>query len=144
MNRTAIKIQSTIHRFLYRVSNGRVGSHFFAPVLLLTTTGRKSGQPRTMPLFFLQDGNNWVIVGSNGGNDQPPAWWLNLQANPTAKIQIQDKHFEVISKEARGEDKDRLWLELVKLFPTYAEYRQMTERDIPVVILSPQSVSSTT
>lgn len=137
MNRTWLYIRSNIHRIVYQVTNGRIGSHFGAPTLLITTIGRKSGQPRTNPLFYLEDGQNWVVVASNAGSDKHPAWWLNLQSNPSAQIQIRENQYKATAHTATKEEKDRLWPQLLKLFSNYDDYQQMTEREIPVVILEP-------
>lgn len=135
MNRTWLRIQSNIHRIIYQVTNGRIGSQFGAPALLITTIGRKSHQPRTNPLFYLEDGQHWIVVASNAGSDKHPAWWLNLQANSSAQIRIKDKQYKVTARAATKEEQDRLWPRLLNLFSGYADYQQMTGRDIPVVIL---------
>ncbi len=137
INRTWLRIQSNIHRIIYQVSNGRIGSQFGAPVLLITTIGRKSGQPRTNPLFYLEDGENWVVVASNAGSDNHPAWWLNLLANPSAQIQIEERHYQVTAYAVTKEEKDRLWPRLLNLFSGYDDYQQMTERVVPVTMLEP-------
>jgi F420H(2)-dependent quinone reductase len=135
MNRTWLRIQSNIHRIVYQISGGRVGSYFGAPTLLLTTIGRKSGLPRTTPLFYLEDGQKWAVVASNAGSDQDPAWWLNLQSNPSAQVQIREKQFEVEAYIAQPEVKDRLWSKFVDLFSGYETHQSATERNMPVVIL---------
>lgn len=135
MNRTWLRIQSNIHRIIYQVTNGRIGSQFGAPAVLITTIGRKSGQPRTNPLFYLEDGENWVVVASNAGSDNDPAWWLNLQANPAAQLQIKESQHKVTAHAATKEEKARLWPQLLNLFSGYDDYQQMTDREIPVAIL---------
>jgi deazaflavin-dependent oxidoreductase (nitroreductase family) len=124
------------HEFWYRVSGGLLGGRVGRlPILLLTTTGRKSGRKRTMPLVYLPDGDNMVVIASNGGADQHPAWWLNLRANPKAEVQVGPATKEVVAAKAEGEERERLWRDVVELYHGYDEYRRMTKREIPVVIL---------
>jgi len=107
------------------------------PVLLLTTTGRKSGKPRTTPLTFFHDGDDLVVIASNGGSDRAPDWWLNLQHDPHAVVEIGGNERNVTARAARPEQRERLWVEITATFSGYAKYQQMTERPIPVVLLSP-------
>lgn len=137
MNRTWLKIQSKIHQFVYRISDGKIGSYFGAPTLLLTTTGRKSGQSRTTPLYYVEDANQWAVVASNAGSEHHPAWFLNLQAMPSAKIQIREKQFDVQFRVANKEERDRLWSQFVDIFAGYQTYQNETEREMPIVILAP-------
>ena len=111
---------------------GRVSG---APVLLLTTTGRKSGKRRTTPLLYLRDGETIVIVASNGGRDVHPAWWLNLQTNPEADVQLGKARSPLIASNAAAEERARLWPLLVEMYPGYGDYQKRTKRQIPVVIL---------
>jgi F420H(2)-dependent quinone reductase len=130
------------HEFWYRLSGGLIGGHVGGlPILLLTTTGRKSGKSRTMPLVYLPEGDNMVVIASNGGSDQHPAWWLNLRANPMAQVQVGRDARTVVAEKAKGEDRERLWRQVVEMYHGYDEYRQMTEREIPVVILRPEERS---
>jgi F420H(2)-dependent quinone reductase len=123
---------------VYRRSGGRLwGSLKGAPILLLDHVGRKSGQARTTPLLYMRDGDDLVIAGSRGGSDATPAWWLNLKASPDTTVTVGREHRRIHAHEANPEEKSRLWPELVKMFPDYAEYQRRTNRDIPVVILSP-------
>jgi deazaflavin-dependent oxidoreductase (nitroreductase family) len=123
---------------LYRLTGGRVGGMIRkAPVVLLTTTGRKSGQPRTAPLLALRDGENTVIVASNGGSDRHPVWWLNLQKHPEADLQLGSEKKRVRAERANDEEKARLWPRLVEMYSSYEDYQKKTERAIPVVILRP-------
>ena len=105
--------------------------------MLLTSTGRKSGQPRTAPLLALQDGENMVIIASNGGSDKHPVWWLNLQNQPEAGLQLGSEKKRVRAERANDEEKARLWPRLVEMYASYADYQKKTERAIPVVILRP-------
>jgi len=127
-----------IHRAIYRASGGRVGARLAGlDMLLLTTTGRKSGEPRTQPLACFPDGDAWVVVASNAGQDHHPAWFLNLQANPEARIRIGREERAVRAQVAEGAERERLWPWLKQRNPAYARYERSTERRIPVVILRP-------
>jgi deazaflavin-dependent oxidoreductase (nitroreductase family) len=121
---------------VYRVTNGKAGGRLAGgPVLLLTTTGCKSGRERTVPLLYLPDGENLVIVGSNGGTATHPAWWLNLRSNPEATVEIEGRKTRVRAEEAGRAEKERLWPSLVEMYGGYEGYRRRTDREIPVVIL---------
>jgi deazaflavin-dependent oxidoreductase (nitroreductase family) len=127
-----------LHSFVYRATSGKIGGRMLgSPVLLLITTGRKSGRERTVPLLYLRDGENLVIVGSNGGAATHPDWWLNLRANPEAIVEVGDQKLRVRAKKADPEEKERLWPKLVAMYPSYEDYRRRTDREIPVVLLKP-------
>ncbi|HYP28574.1 MAG TPA: nitroreductase family deazaflavin-dependent oxidoreductase [Blastocatellia bacterium] len=129
------------HTFIYRGTNGAVGGRVAnSPVLLLTTKGRRSGRPRTVPLLYLADGDNVVLVASNGGAVKHPTWWLNLQADPEAEIQIKGAKRRVRAEQAGAEEKRRLWPLLTQMYSGYGRYQEITTRDIPVVILRPAAV----
>ena len=100
-----------------------------------TTTGRKSGEERTVPLLYLRDGESFVVVGSNGGTSSHPAWWLNLKANPRATVEIGYCRLHVWAAEAGPSERERFWPELVAIYGGYESYRKRTDRKIPVVIL---------
>jgi F420H(2)-dependent quinone reductase len=128
------------HAAMYRRTGGKVGGKIGEmPVLLLTTTGRKSGQPRTVPLNYLPDGKNYVVTASNSGRDEPPLWFLNLQSNPQATVQVGRRTIPVTAKEATPQEKARLWAILTRKARQYAEYQKLTERDIPMVVLRPRN-----
>lgn len=132
-----------VHRFAYRVSGGRLGTAFIGmPVLLLTTTGRRSGEPRSVALTYFNDGDRMIVVGSNAGEDRHPAWWLNLREHPDATVQIGGTISRVRAMEAVGAERERLWSELIRRGPAYDEYRLRTDRRIPVVVLQPVKASS--
>ena len=131
------------HIFMYRLSCGLLGGKVGkSRVLLLTTTGRKSGKQRTSPLFYLPDGSNFILVASNGGAARHPLWWLNLQANPQAEVQVRNKHYTVTAREATPEERVRLWPLLVAMYGEYENYQRRTSRAIPVVILTPVEATS--
>jgi F420H(2)-dependent quinone reductase len=130
---------SGIHTALYRSSGGRIGSRIQGmPVVLLTTTGRRSGMSRTVPLLAVRDGDAIVVVGSNGGSDSTPAWWLNLKANPNADIEIGRDRSPVTARKASPDERARLWPRFTSGYPGYAKYAARTAREIPVVILEPR------
>ena len=124
--------------FLYNVSGGRIGGKMGkAPVLLLTTTGRKTGKQRTLPLIYIMDGSAYVITASAGGADKHPGWFFNIRSNPQATIQVKDAHIKVKAEVAGQEKKSELWARLVEVAPNFAGYEKRTSREIPMVILHP-------
>jgi F420H(2)-dependent quinone reductase len=134
----AQRAATKLHSFVYHATNGKVGGRIAGgPVLLLTTTGRKSGREHTAPLLYLRDGEDVVVVASNGGTASHPAWWLNLKANPEATVEVGDRKVGVWAEEAGSEERNRLWPELVEMYGGYEDYRRRTDREIPVVILHP-------
>jgi deazaflavin-dependent oxidoreductase (nitroreductase family) len=137
-NRMMMRMVSGTHEFWYRLTGGLIGGSFgHLPVLLLTTTGRKTGKKRTTPLVYLLDGDNIVIIASNGGSDHHPEWWLNLRAEPNAEVQVGGDVKAVVAAKAQGAERERLWREVNELYHGYDEYSRMTDREIPVVVLRP-------
>lgn len=129
---------TSLHTFVYANTNGAIGGTMMnSPVLLLTSRGRKTNKLRTVPLLYLTDGDDLVLVASNGGATKHPTWWLNLQANPEAQIQLKGTNQRVRAQRASAEEKQRLWPSLVAMYPGYKKYQEITNRDIPVVILRP-------
>jgi len=127
-----------LHRGVYRATGGRIGGRLVGlDMLLLTTTGRKSGLPRTTPMPFYRDGERLVIVGSNGGADVDPLWWRNLQASPVGEVEIGRERLTVRAELASTEERARLWPVLSKWNPNYRRYASKTRREIPVVLLTP-------
>jgi deazaflavin-dependent oxidoreductase (nitroreductase family) len=121
---------------LYRLSRGRVfGKIGGAPVLLLTTTGRKSGEPRTAPLVYLPDGERQVVIGSNV---RTPAWALNLRANPDAEVQVRGKRQSVRGRVTEGEERSALWRRMNEQFEGFDRYEERTDREIAVFVLEPR------
>jgi F420H(2)-dependent quinone reductase len=124
------------HLALYRATGGRIGGSMGAlRVLLLTTTGRKSGQPRTVPLVYFEDGERLVIIGSKGGDPRDPLWWSNLKQTPQATVQIGAESRPVRARLASAEERARLWPRIKQENPAYARYETLTTRPIPVVLL---------
>jgi deazaflavin-dependent oxidoreductase (nitroreductase family) len=108
------------------------------PVLLMTTTGRSSGRPRTAALTYFRDGADLIVIGSFGGSDLPPAWWLNLQRDPRASVLIRGKTSRVTARAATAEEHDRLWPVVTGVHSGYARYQERTARPIPLVMLAPE------
>jgi proline iminopeptidase len=128
------------HVRLYRESDGEEG-HVWregSTILVLTTKGRKTGLDRTVPLIYDWDGERPVIVASKGGAPDHPGWFKNLVQTPQAEVQILDRHIAVTAREAEGEERDRLWAQMNRMWPHYEEYQAKTDRRIPVVVLEPQ------
>ena len=123
----------------YEETNGEVGFLWNdATCLVLTTTGRKSGEPRKFALIFGQDGDRYLLVASKGGAPEHPGWYLNLEANPEAVVQVKGDVIPVTASTASPEEKARLWPIMLEQWPYYDEYQAKTERDIPLIILSPR------
>jgi deazaflavin-dependent oxidoreductase (nitroreductase family) len=116
-----------------------VGRVWNLPILLLTTTGRKSGVSRTTPLCYLIDGDDLVVVASNGGMDWFPDWWLNLQNDPQATVEIGRSRRTVVARAATPDERERLWATLTAIAPGYLEYERRTSRQIPLGILQPEA-----
>jgi F420H(2)-dependent quinone reductase len=134
--RIVMKGLGTLHRWVYRGSGGKLGKTFFgSPILLLTTTGRRTGQPRTWPLTYLPEGNRLIVIASNGGQPNHPAWYLNLRANPQVSVQLGDRVRTMIAQTTEEDERARLWSHVVEEYPAYAEYQRKTDRQIPVVVL---------
>jgi deazaflavin-dependent oxidoreductase (nitroreductase family) len=130
------------------LSSGRIDGHMHKPTqpgrpditvpsLLLTTTGRKSGEKFIFPLYYGKTGDSYVVVASKGGAPQHPGWYRNLLANPEVDLQVGTEKFKARARTATGEERTRLWQVALKFWPPYADYQQKTEREIPVVVLDP-------
>ncbi len=123
----------------YRETDGEEGYLWNgATSLLLTTTGRKSGEPRTSALIFAQDGDDYLVVASMGGAPQHPSWYLNLTDNPEAEVQVKGDHIPVTARTASDDEKPRLWKIVTEQWPNYDVYQTRTDRVIPLVVLSPR------
>ena len=115
-----------------------LGGPGLLPTLLLTTTGRKSGEPRALPLIYGEAGDAYVVVASKGGLPEHPLWFRNLEAQPECEVQVGRKRLRARARVAEGEERERLWARMAKLYPPYDEYqRRAAGRVIPVVVLEP-------
>jgi len=132
------------HLTRYLASNGEDGYLWDArlgggqgmvPTLLLTTTGRKSGNELTLPLIFGRSGASYVVVASKGGAPSHPAWYLNLEANPDVQVQVKADKFTARARTASGEERAGLWRKMVEIYAPYEQYQTRTQRQIPVVVL---------
>ena len=133
------RVTGRLHTALYRATGGRVGHTAGAITnLLLTTTGRKSGQQRTVPLAYMEDAGRFVVVASNGGADRPPSWWVNLRHDPKATVEVGARKVAVRARESTPEERGVLWPRLKAVNPFFGQYEQITARHIPVVILEPR------
>jgi len=129
---------SALHRAMVKASGGRLAGKFRGqPLILLTTTGRTSGKPRTQPLVGLPHDGAWVVVASYGGHDTHPAWYLNLQADPSARVHIGKRDVAVRARDATDVERAQQYPRFVEMLGAYAAYEQATDRKIPVVFLEP-------
>lgn len=127
-----------LHRRAYRLTGGLLGHcSMLGPMLLLTTTGRRTGERRTTPLLYMTDGDGYVVVASNGGRDRPPSWLLNLEASPQAEVQVRRVRTPVVAEVLRGPDAEPLWPHLNEHYSGWAYYQRLTDRELPVVRLTP-------
>jgi len=134
--RWLIALITRLHRFLFLATDGRIGSSaLWMRFLLLGHTGRKSGIRRYTPLLCVEDEGRWIVVGSNGGDDRPPAWWLNLRANPEAEVRYYRERIAVEAREASEDEYEPMWARLQQSYSFYDDYRTRTDRKIPVVVL---------
>jgi deazaflavin-dependent oxidoreductase (nitroreductase family) len=125
------------HVRVYRETAGERGYHWRGTtILLLTTKGRTSGEPRTTPLIHRTDGERWIVVASKGGAPAHPSWYENLKANPEATIEVLKETVPVVASTAEGEERARLWRLMSEVWPAYDEYQTRTDREIPVVVLT--------
>jgi deazaflavin-dependent oxidoreductase (nitroreductase family) len=133
------KWMSRTQTFLYKRSGGKVGGSFLqgAPVALLTTTGRKTGEPRVSPLLFLREGDRVVLVASQGGAAKHPMWYLNLKADPKVTVQIKDEVLYLTARDATEQERTEYWPKLVAMYSSFDDYQSWTDRVIPIVICDP-------
>lgn len=127
-----------LHRFIHRISGGRIGNRIFRPTLFLHTTGRKTGEPRINPLFYVEWRGNWVVVASSGGHTKPPNWWLNIVANPEVSIEVDRQRHDVLAREATPDERAEVWPLLTAMYAGYDDYVRVAQRHVPVVILEPR------
>jgi deazaflavin-dependent oxidoreductase (nitroreductase family) len=142
-NRWLLRIITVVHRFLLRVSGGRIGARMAGmDMLLLENVGRKSGTRRETPLLFAENEGRFLVVASNLGDDRNPAWWLNLQARPEAAVRVRGKRIPVKARAASTEEEALLWPLLDASWSQYPEYRARAKRAIPIVILDPTGTTA--
>ncbi|MDP3937467.1 MAG: nitroreductase family deazaflavin-dependent oxidoreductase [Deltaproteobacteria bacterium] len=134
-----------LDRWIYRMTGGnkkfRLLGRGKADALLLTTVGRKSGQKRTTPLLYLKDGDTIVLAASKAGMPHHPLWYLNITANPEVDVEVGREKIAMVARQANAAEKSRLWPRLVEIYPAYAEYQLLTDREIPVIILTRRPAS---
>ncbi|HEU5102021.1 MAG TPA: nitroreductase family deazaflavin-dependent oxidoreductase [Roseiflexaceae bacterium] len=128
------KLAMSIHIALYRLTGGRLGGK---NIVLLTTIGKKSGQPRTKPLFHLKQGSSYFVIASAGGSDKNPAWYANLLANPKVTLEDHGRTISGVASTVEGSERARIWQILVAKAPGFGQYEQRTTRVIPVVRIEP-------
>lgn len=136
---TIIKWMSRANTWIFKKSGGRFGDKFLrgAPVGILTTVGRKSGEKRESPLLFLQEGRRIILVASQGGRANNPMWYLNLKANPRVSFQTKNEILELTAREATDAERDEYWPKLDAMYPDFVNYRSYTDRKIPIIICDP-------
>jgi len=133
-----MKYFARAHIWVYRRTNGRVGAKLlWFPAALVTTTGRKSGRPRTTPTLYLADGDRVILPASFGGRDSDPAWYLNIESNPEVHVQIRERQLDLTARDATEDERKRYWPMLIKMYPPYRGYRQAADRVIPMVVCEP-------
>ena len=133
-----LKYFARVHIWVYRRTNGRLGARLlWFPAALLTTTGRKSGEPRTTPTLYLRDGDRVILPASFGGRAENPTWYLNLKENPIVEVQIRAKRLRLSTRDATDEERSCYWPALIKMYPPYRGYREATDRVIPLVVCEP-------
>ena len=131
-----------VHQFVYEHSGGRIGERLGrTPMLLLHTTGRKTRRSRTAALLYYSDGDRYVVVGSKGGSDAPPAWLLDVEAAPDVEVQVGTMRFPATARVLRASERGRLWPHLIRPWPQYDRYQSQTDRVIPLISLVPQPLS---
>jgi deazaflavin-dependent oxidoreductase (nitroreductase family) len=139
MSTSVSDLHGTEHVERYRATNGEEGHEWKGTkTLLLTTVGRRSGEPRTTPLIYGRSGDDYLVVASKGGSDAPPAWYRNLEENPEVEIQVKDQTMKARARTATSDEKPELWKIMTREWPDYDSYQENTDREIPVVVLEPE------
>jgi deazaflavin-dependent oxidoreductase (nitroreductase family) len=134
-----IRLIGRLHAWLWKLTGGRLGDLFGrAPFMMLITRGRKTGRERTTPVLYLQYGADLIVVGSFGGNDVHPAWYLNLEQRPEAEVIINGERRRLLAHKVSPEEKEIIWPQLITMYPNFAVYQQRTRREIPLLRLSDQ------
>lgn len=142
MKDSAVKRWSAVHRVLYRSTRGLVGRRLVDnDMLLLTTTGRHTGKPHTVPLLYLSDDDRLIVIASYGGRDRHPEWYLNLRSTPEVTVELPGGRRHLTARTVSPEERRELWPRVVAAYDGYAVYESRTEREIPVVMLEPRTGS---
>lgn len=127
------------HAWLVRRTGGRIGGRAFGvEILVLRTTGRRSGQQRDSPMFYLKHRDGFAVVASNGASKRPPAWWLNLQSEPNVEAFVRGTPYSLVARAATEQEVAELWPKFVKLYSGYEHYKSIASRKLPVVALEPR------
>ncbi len=135
---TDVSLRGDEHVRIYRETNGETGYIWNgAPILLMTSRGRRSGEARTIPIIFTQYGDSWVIIASRGGSPTHPAWYLNVTEDPHVTVQVKGEVYEAKARTAPSPEREKIWAEAIKTWPSYDTYQSRTSRQIPVVVLTP-------
>ena len=130
-----VKYFARAHVWVYQRTNGRLGAKLlWLPAALVTTKGRRTGEPRTTATLYLRDGDRVVLPASFGGRDRDPFWYHNLKANPGVHIQIRGEHFDLFARDANSDERERYWRQLIRIYPPNKGYRQAADRVIPLVV----------
>jgi deazaflavin-dependent oxidoreductase (nitroreductase family) len=138
MRDSTVKRLSAIHRVLFQLTGGLVGRRLVDnDMLLLTTTGHTTGEPHTVPLLYLRDGESLVVIASHGGRPRHPAWYRNLVADPRVEVQVRGSKFEMLARASTREERARWWPRAEAAYDGFTTYQSRTEREIPVVFLDP-------
>ena len=133
---TDVSLLGEKHVRAYRETNGERGYMWNGvPILLLTSTGRKSGEPRTIPIIFTAYQDSVVIIASKGGSPEHPKWYLNVQDNPNVTVQIKAEVFKAVARTAHSPERELIWAQAVKIWPNFDVYQSRTTRLIPVVVI---------
>lgn len=136
MNKTATRFFTGLHGALYKLTRGKVGGKMSGGhIIVLGTTGRRSGKKRERPLIAMDHPDGWVVVASYSGHDEHPGWYHNLMAEPEATVQIGSDVHDVTARTTSGDERAELWEQMAKVYPDYEEYQKVTDREIPVLVL---------
>jgi deazaflavin-dependent oxidoreductase (nitroreductase family) len=131
-----VRLGTDLHVLLYRLTGGKAQIAKY-PTMLLTTSGRKTGKLRTVPLIYIRDGDRFIIAAAYAGSAKNPTWWLNLQHRNEALVQVMRTTVHVRAELASAAERTRHWRELVAMYPYFTEYQERTQREIPVIVLTP-------
>ena len=133
---TDVSLLGEKHVRVYRETDGEQGYIWNGvPILLLTTTGRKSGEPRTIPIIFTRYNHSYVIIASKGGSPTHPKWYLNVSENPNVTVQVKAEVFKAVARTAQHPEREVIWAEALKTWPNFDVYQSRTTRQIPVVVI---------